>query len=107
MLSAEFAVKEIVRAYQHDDFSGEQFVAYEKNVYKSFRNVRVVGIMTAPIMLRARLMFFLLNGFFRLPFNKEVLSKFMYAKHPWKLLFSPSFYWTIIKSVFGMRINTR
>lgn len=98
MISADIAVESIAHAYMAKDYSAQMFRQYKKKVYKAFWKIRVTGMITSPIMSHPKVLFFIVNNFFRLNCGQELLSRVMYAKHPWKLLFNPEFYYAMIRS---------
>lgn len=100
MISADIAVESIARAYTAKDYSAQMFRHYKKEVYRAFWKIRVTGMITRPIMLHPKVLFFIVNNFCRLNCGQELLNRLMYAKYPWKLLLNPEFYYAMIQSSF-------
>ena len=101
MISADIAVMELSKCYAQKDFSAKALKNYDKVVYKNFYTKRVLGAISFPFLSRTKLCFFLINTYFNLNFSAEVVSMFMYAKYPWRLLFSPKLYIALFKSFWG------
>lgn len=98
MISAEIAVNVIEKEYTQKNFTAAHLKSYDTAAYKAFYTKRITGLLTSPFLLQTRLIFFIVNTFFRLNAKSELLSMFMYAKYPWRLFLSLDFYSTLFRA---------
>ncbi|MFN0200958.1 MAG: NAD(P)/FAD-dependent oxidoreductase [Bacteroidia bacterium] len=106
MISAEIAANEIEKCYAQKNFTAAQLKNYDKAAYASFHSKRMMGFLSSPFLLQTRLFFFLVNTFFLLNVSSEVLGMILYAKYPWRLLFNPTFYYTLFQAIFPQKRYT-
>jgi flavin-dependent dehydrogenase len=100
MRSAEIATDIISDCYSSKSYSKEHLFRYEKKIYKAFRSKRISGALGTRLIVKTKLVFFLINKFVSLSPSTEVLSMMMYSKRPVLLIFSPKFYATLFKPLF-------
>lgn len=100
MISAEIAVKEIIKAFKKNNFSAAQLRNYDALTNKAFRHKRILGMVSKPVTGHYPLMFAIANQFARIKPSDQVLLMLLYTKHPWQLLFSLKFFSALIRSFF-------
>ncbi len=91
--SAEIAVQTIELAYLQNDFSEKKLKKYEREVFKQFKSVRIVGRVGTWLMKYPNLIFITINTFFGNKLFEEFAYEALYTKYPWTLVFKMPIIW--------------